>query len=100
MQSKKRWAAAVAVGLYLYYLLPLTAVIFYELYHLVEIGAIYWVYSGFKFAGYYFSQWEYRLETSIGVALVIVWVPYLFRKKPGIDGDARQLPGAKMENAS
>lgn len=75
-----RLVVAVAVALYLYYLLPATATLFYELYHLTEIGAVYWGYSGFKAAGYYFGTWEYQLHTCIGVGLAIIFIPMLFRK--------------------
>ena len=78
-----RLVVAVVVALYLYYLLPATAVLFYELYHLTEIGAVYWGYSGFKAAGYYFGTWEYRPHTCVGVALAIIFIPVLFKKLRG-----------------
>ena len=78
--SKKRWVVALCVGLYLYYLLPATAVLFYELYHLTGVGLVYWGYSGFKAAGYYFGVWEYQLLTCALVTLVIGLVPALFAR--------------------
>ncbi|MDZ7781654.1 MAG: hypothetical protein U5K56_01445 [Halioglobus sp.] len=80
MFSVKRLVIALLAALYLYYLLPATAVAFYELYHLTEIGAIYWGYSGFKAAGYYFGTWEYRLHTCIGLAIAIVVLPAVIHK--------------------
>jgi hypothetical protein len=77
---KKRWLIAAAVGLYLYFLLPATATLFYELYHLTEIGPIYWGYSAFKAAGYYFGTWKYQLLSCLLVAAAIVALPYIIDK--------------------
>ena len=77
---KKRWLIAAAVGLYLYFLLPATATLFYELYHLTEIGPVYWGYSAFKAAGYYFGTWEYQLLSCLLVAAAIVALPYIIDK--------------------
>ena len=81
--SKRRWGIAIAVALYLYFLLPATAQIFYELYHLTQIGPIYWGYSGFKAAGYYFSVYEYRLLVCFLVAAAIIIVPTIVKKFRG-----------------
>jgi hypothetical protein len=81
--STRLWIAAVAVALYLYFLLPATAVIFYELYHLTGIEPVYWGYSAFKFAGYYFSIWPYQLLACVLAALAIVLVPTGIRKLRG-----------------
>lgn len=78
--STRRWVIALAVGLYLYFLLPATAYLFYELYHLTHIGPIYWGYSGFKFAGYYLSIYEHRLLVCLLVAAAIVVIPALIKK--------------------
>jgi hypothetical protein len=78
------WAFAIAIALYLYFLLPATAVLFYELHHLTGIDSIYWGYSIFKAAGYYFGVWPYQLLACIGVALAIVLIPKaatIFRRK-------------------
>ena len=77
--SKRRWLIALAVALYLYFLLPATATMFYELYHLTHIGPIYWGYSGFKAAGYYFGIYEYRLLASVLGGIAIAFVPVLVR---------------------
>lgn len=73
--NKKRWIIGAVVGLYLYFLLPATAVFFYELYHLTDIGPVYWGYSIFKAAGYYFGIWEYQLLSCFLVAALIIGVP-------------------------
>lgn len=78
-----RLLIALAVGLYLYFLLPLTATGFYELYHLTGVDAIYWGYSAFKAAGYYFGTWEYRVHTCLAVAALILVLPWLFGRLRG-----------------
>jgi hypothetical protein len=78
--SKRRWIIALAAALYLYFLLPATAVMFYELYHLTHIGVVYWGYSGFKAAGYYLGVYEYRLLVCLSVAAAILVIPALFNK--------------------
>ena len=78
--TAKRLVIATAVGLYLYFLLPATAVLFYELYHLTGIDAIYWGYSAFKAGGYYFGTWQYQLLTCVIVSAAIVLVPGLIQK--------------------
>ena len=73
--SWRRWTIAIAVGLYLYFLLPATAVMFYELYHLTGLGPVYWGYSGFKAAGYYFGVWDHQLLTCVLVTALIGLAP-------------------------
>lgn len=80
LKYRKRWIVAIAVALYLYFLLPATGVMFYELHHLTGIDAIYWGYSAFKAAGYYFGIWEYQLLACVLVALFIGLVPGLLKK--------------------
>ena len=75
LTSKRRWIIAISVALYLYFLLPATAAMFYELYHLTHIGPLYWGYGGFKAAGYYFGIYEYRLPVCLLVAAAIVCIP-------------------------
>ena len=74
---------ATAAALYLYLLLPATAVVFYELYHLVPFEPIYWGYGLFKAAGYYFGLWEYRLQACLLLFLSILFVPPLLRQLRG-----------------
>jgi hypothetical protein len=78
--SKRRWIIAVAAALYLYFLLPATADMFFALYHLTHLGPIYWGYSGFKAAGYYFGIYEYRLPVCLLLAVTIIVIPSLFNK--------------------
>lgn len=77
---KRRWIIAIAAALYLYFLLPATADLFYELYHLTHIGAIYWGYSGFKAAGYYLGVYEYRVLVCLLLAAAILIIPAVFNK--------------------
>ena len=73
--SRRIWIIAIAVALYLYFLLPTTAVLFYELYHLTGIDPVYWIYGAFKAAGYYFGIWPYQWLACLMVAALIVFVP-------------------------
>ena len=75
-----RWYFACGLALYLYFMLPATALFFYELHHLTGIDSIYWGYSIFKAAGYYFNAWPYQLAACIGVAITIITVPIMLRK--------------------
>ncbi|GAB5449837.1 MAG: hypothetical protein Hals2KO_01650 [Halioglobus sp.] len=81
--SKRRWIIAIAVALYLYFLLPVTATGFYELYHLTHIEPIYYGYGAFKAAGYYFGVWPYKLYACIGVGVLIIILPPLVRSLRG-----------------
>jgi hypothetical protein len=81
--SKRRLIIAISAALYLYFLLPTTADMFYELYHLTHIGPIYWGYSGFKAAGYYFGIYEYRLLACLMVAVSIIVIPAIVKKLRG-----------------
>lgn len=74
-----RWYVAIALALYLYFMLPATATFFYEVHHLAGIDSIYRGYSIFKVAGYYFGTWPYRLVACIGIAVLTVAVPALLR---------------------
>jgi len=67
-------------------MLPLTAVGFYELYHLTKIEPVYWAYGGFKAAGYYLAKWDYSLFAAIAVAAMILIVPSAWRKLRGSGG--------------
>ena len=80
LTSKRPWIIAITAGLYLYFLLPATANLFYELYHLTHIGPIYWGYSGFKAAGYYLGVYEHRLLVCLLVAAAIILIPTLVKK--------------------
>lgn len=67
----RRLLIAIGVALYLKFLLLPTAVAFYELHHLTGVDGIYWGYSLFKAAGYYFGVWPYQTAVCIAVAVLI-----------------------------
>jgi hypothetical protein len=78
------WLIAVAVAAYLYFLLPATAVLFYELYHLTGFEPVYWGYSAFKAAGYYFGIWPHQGLVCALVAAGIVLTPIILRAVRGL----------------
>lgn len=78
--SKRRWLIAAAVALYLYFLLPATATMFYELHHFTGIDFVYWGYSGFKAAGYYLGVSQNRLLICVLVAAAIIIIPSIIGK--------------------
>ena len=71
MQHKLRILIALGVMLWLQFLLIPTAMLFYELYHYTGIEGVYWGYSGFKAAGYYFGLWKYQTLVCVLVGLLI-----------------------------
>jgi hypothetical protein len=77
---KRRLLCALGAALYLYFLLPATADMFFKLYHLTHFDPIYWGYSGFKAAGYFLGVYEHRLAVCVAVAAAIIVVPAIFRK--------------------
>ena len=76
--TPRRWIIAIAVALYLYFLLPTTADMFFKLYHMTHFGPIYWGYSGFKVAGYFLGVYEYRVLVCVAVAAAIILIPAAF----------------------
>ncbi len=80
MLSKKRVVIGLVLAGYMYFLLPATATFFYELYHLTGIDSVYWGYSIFKAAGYYFSVWPYQLQACIAVAAIIIFLPVVWQR--------------------
>ena len=71
IRHKTALFVAIVVGLYLKYLLIPTGVLFYELHHATGVDFIYWGYSGFKAAGYYFGAWAYQTVTCVAVAVIV-----------------------------
>jgi hypothetical protein len=71
LNNKKAFLIAIAVTLYLKFLLEPTAWIFYELYHLTGVEFIYWGYSGFRAGGYYFGIWPYQTLACVIVGLLV-----------------------------
>jgi hypothetical protein len=77
IKHKKALVVSVAVGLYLKYLLIPTGVLFYELYHATGVGFIYWGYSIFKAAGYFFGVWQYQTLACVLVTLSLFAIAVL-----------------------
>lgn len=71
---RNAFIAATLLALYLRFGLPATAMLCYELHHLTGIDFIYWGYSIFKVAGYYFGVWAYQTASCVlaGLALFLV----------------------------
>lgn len=70
-----RWVLAIATVIYLYFFIPATATLFYELYHLTHIGVVYWGYGGFKAAGYYLGIYEHRLLACLLAGIAVLVIP-------------------------
>ncbi len=68
---------SIAVGFYLKFLLIPTGVLFYELHHATGIDFIYWGYSIFKGAGYYFGVWQYQTLTCVLVSISLFAIAVL-----------------------
>lgn len=82
MTTKPRhWIIAIAVALYLYFLLPATADVFFRLYHMTHIGPVYWGYSGFKLAGYFLGTYEHRLLVCVLAGAVLLLIFTLTSKR-------------------
>ena len=64
-------AISTVFVLYLKFLLPETAGLFYELYHLLHIDALYWIYSGFKVVAVYSDQWPAQ-DLAIGLLWLLL----------------------------
>ncbi len=75
-----RWIVAAVLGLYLYAGLEPTGVMFYELYHLTTFDPVYWGYTLFKGAGYYFGTWQYQLHACVGVFMLVALTPPLIKR--------------------
>jgi len=69
--------AALALALYLRFLLEPTAWLFYELYHATGVDAVYWGYSVFRFAGYHFGVWPYQtLASALAGLALYAWLAW------------------------
>jgi len=78
---KKALLWALLIALYLRFGLTLTAVGFYELYHLTQFDPLYWGYGIFKASGYYFSVWPYQGLSCLAVAVLIIGIACLRGRK-------------------
>jgi hypothetical protein len=76
---KRRYSIGIFIGLYFYFLLPTTAVFFYEMYHLTGIDGLYIIYGLFKAGGYYFESWEYRLIASFCTTMFVIILPLVLQ---------------------
>ena len=85
-RHKKATLVAVLSALYLRFGLPITAVGFYELYHLTLLDPVYWGYGAFKAAGYYFGTWQYQSLACVGVAAAILAIAWLWSKRHSHSG--------------
>ena len=74
---------SIFVGLYLKYLLIPTGVLFYELHHATGIDFVYWGYSVFKAAGYYFGAWQYQTLTCALLSLSLFALAVLRGSRTG-----------------
>ena len=70
--SPKRFVMAAALGLWLYFLLPATATAMYELYHMLPLEPLYWLYGGLKAGSFYFDQWPYKLAACIAAGGLVI----------------------------
>ena len=80
-----RLLAGLGVAVYLYALLGATATLFYELHHLTGVGFIYYGYSVFKAASFYFGEWHYQWLACLlaGLLVALPWWRYLRSKLGG-----------------
>lgn len=62
-------AINTVIVLYLKFLLLATAGLFYELYHLLNIDVLYWIYSALKVVAVLFDQWPGQ-----NLALFLLWL--------------------------
>ena len=62
-------AISTVIVLYLKFLLLATAGLFYELYHLLNIDVLYWIYSALKVVAVLFDQWPGQ-----NLALFLLWL--------------------------
>jgi len=73
----KALIAGVLLALWLSFGLDATAMFFYELYHLSGVEFVYWGYSAFKVAGYYYGAWPLQAFASAAAGtllfLLLAW---------------------------
>lgn len=80
-RHKKTVLFAVLIALYLRFGLAPTATGFYELYHLTLLDPVYWGYSIFKAAAYYFGIWKYQSAACTAVAITIIALAWLWSRR-------------------
>lgn len=62
---------SLLIALYLKFLLLPSAMLMFELYHLLNVDLVYHLYSGFKVTSYLFNHWAYQDITCLLVAAVV-----------------------------
>ena len=77
--TPRRLVAGALLALYLYVGLGASAVMFYELYHLIKVDFVYYFYSAFKAASYYLPRWPlYPLACVVlGLLVALPWWNFL-----------------------
>ena len=78
--------AALCLALYLRFLLPATAVLFYELHHLTGIDFVYWGYSAFKVAGYYYGIWPLQTLSAVAAGALLFLLLAWRQRRRGVSG--------------
>ena len=85
LNHRKALIAAALLTLWLRFGLTATAMFFYELYHLTGVEFVYWGYSLFKVAGYYFSVWSLQTLASVAAgALLFLLFSWRGRRAGGL----------------
>ncbi len=67
-----RWLFGALAGLWVYFWLPATAFLFFELYHATHLEFVYWGYSLLRIGDYYLDLSGYRVAVSLMLALSVV----------------------------
>lgn len=62
--------SAIIVALFIGFCMPLTAQLFFELYHATGVEAFYPIYSGFKAAGAFLPEYGYLVHAVVALAVV------------------------------
>ena len=77
--SPRRLVGGALLAAYLYVGLGASAVMFYELYHLINVEFVYYFYSAFKAASYYLPRWPlYPLVCVVlGLLVALPWWNFL-----------------------
>lgn len=79
--SKMPVFVGASLSLFLYFLLPGTSALFFELYHLTELEFMYWFYSGTKLAAVFYPRWAFFEVSLITAGLVLALILFLRQKR-------------------
>ena len=71
----RRLILGAVAAIFLIWCLEPTAWLFDELYHLTGVGPVYYGYSVFRAAGYFFGEWPYHVPASVlaGLLVALPW---------------------------